>query len=160
MPVISLFCWYKVQQSSIKSKVKWEIAAGLDPSDLVLIKLTPKEAEEELEWKHSKEFQYQGEMYDIVQRENQGDTLLFYCWWDHEETQLNKKVWSLTHQLFHNDQEKKQKENQLLKVYKNLYSQEISKLNLTLAQAETEKEFHYQGRLISRYITPPSPPPK
>lgn len=160
MPAIALYSWFQMEQSTIKRTVKWKIAAGIDKSELVTIKLSKADAEKELKWKHAKEFQFQGEMYDIVERETEGDTLTFYCWWDFEETKLNKKVWALTHRIFNQSQEKQEKEQQLLKVFKSLYFQDLGLVNFNEIEQHSTKKFFYHAFLVNRYTKPNTPPPK
>lgn len=160
MPAVCLYSWFQMEQSSIKRTVKWKIATGIDKSELVTIKLSKADAEKELKWKHAKEFQFKGEMYDIVERKAEGDTLTFYCWWDFEETKLNKKVWALTHRIFNQSQEKQEKEQQLLKVFKSLYCQEHALMNFKETAYQSIKTFFYHAVLVDRYTKPNTPPPK
>ncbi len=69
--------------------------AGLKNSELVELKFSNEQLETEVQWEHSKEFEYRGQMYDVVSRNIVGDSTQFFCWWDYEETELNKKLTSL-----------------------------------------------------------------
>ncbi|HRJ35831.1 MAG TPA: hypothetical protein PK610_07570, partial [Flavobacteriales bacterium] len=79
------------QKMELRKSIKHKIIAGIDRGQLTLIKATPKN-EHLLHWHHSKEFEYQGEMYDIVEKSVSGDTTIYWCWWDNEETALNKTL--------------------------------------------------------------------
>ena len=77
--------------------------SGIDKNDLVFLKFSKKESESELLWEHSCEFEYKGEMYDIVHSEEKGDTIFYWCWWDHDETILNRQLDNLaTQAMGHN----------------------------------------------------------
>lgn len=54
------------------------------------------ETETLLRWEHSKEFEYEGEMYDVVRAETRNDSVFYTLWWDHEETEINQKLARLT----------------------------------------------------------------
>ncbi len=86
------------QKRQVKKEIKERIISGIDKNDLVFLKLSKKESESELLWEHSGEFEYNGEMYDIVHAEETGDTFFYWCWWDHKETKLNKQLDNLVTQ--------------------------------------------------------------
>ena len=86
------------QKRQVKKEIKERIISGIDKNDLVVFKLSKKESETELLWEHSGEFEYRGEMYDIVHSEEKGDTIFYWCWWDYKETKLNKQLDNLVAQ--------------------------------------------------------------
>ena len=92
LPFAGTFMVHKIQKKQIKRTIKRKIIAGIDKSELVLLKFTDKEKQTQLCWEHSKEFEYQGQMYDITDSQTIGDTTYYWCWWDYEETNLNKQL--------------------------------------------------------------------
>lgn len=78
------------------------IISKIDLKDLVLLKFTFNETQSLLKWEHSKEFEFNGIMYDIIRSESKNDSIFYWCWEDREETELNKTVIRLTN-LFLND---------------------------------------------------------
>ena len=99
--------------------------AGLDKSELVLLKLTKQAAETELHWEHSREFEYQGQMYDVVEQFAVNDIIYYRCWWDHAETALNKKLERLVASALEQDPQHRETERQLVYFFKTLYFSEI-----------------------------------
>lgn len=95
--------------------------AGMDKKQLVLLKFTKAEKETQLRWKHSKEFEFKGQMYDVVESEISGDTLSYRCWWDNEETGLNKKLTNLVSDILGNNQQNKENNKRLVQFFKSLY---------------------------------------
>lgn len=83
------------EKQCLKKEIKRNIIAGINKNELVLLKFSREEINTKLRWEHSKEFEYNNEMYDIVESENRNDSVYYWCWWDYEETQLNKKLDSL-----------------------------------------------------------------
>lgn len=160
-PVATTIISLRFERKMIRKEVKRMIIAGLDKKDLVLIKLTRSEKKTQLRWKHSKEFEYKGQMYDIVEKEYKNGITYFWCWWDFEETSLNKKLTRLAAHIFDNSTNKQQKEKKLSNFYHSLYFEECStqivwikisdRINLSLNQPE-----FYQNRSNS----PPNPPPQ
>ncbi len=87
--------------------------AGLEKSELIELKFPNDQLDGELRWEHSKEFEYRGQMYDVASKFVMGDTTIFYCWWDHEETALNKKLRSLVQLAMGQRQHNQNQQNQL-----------------------------------------------
>ena len=77
-----------------KKEVSIKLADGTDNETEVLLKFTHKESSH-LYWEHSKEFQYKGEMYDVIRSEVRGDTNWYWCHWDQKETKIKKSRTSL-----------------------------------------------------------------
>lgn len=59
------------------------------PDDQLTLIIQTPENSKDFEWKHSKEFCYHGEMYDIIRKETAPDeTIKYYCFADKKETSL------------------------------------------------------------------------
>lgn len=97
--------------------------AGLDKKELVYFAFSKKEVETKLRWVHSKEFEFQHQMYDVVEKKIINDSLHLWCWWDFKETKLNKQLQSLLTVAFQNDTKTTQKKEQVFGFYKLMYLQ-------------------------------------
>lgn len=75
----------------IRKEVKRKIKAGLTESEMTLL-IIPNEQLGDLKWKHSKEFKLKGQMYDVIKKENIEWGVKYWCWWDNDETELNKRL--------------------------------------------------------------------
>ena len=83
----------QVKKYWIKREIKEQLQSGKIYDDrVVLLKFSKIEAQKKLRWEHEAEFEYQGQMYDILRQELRNDSLLFWCWWDKEETEINQKI--------------------------------------------------------------------
>jgi hypothetical protein len=92
--VISLFV-YDIKLKQIKRSVKWAYLNQRSNDELVLVKVAKSlEASSNTFFSrvHGKEFEFLGEMYDIVRKSDKGDTTYYYCFHDREETQLAQKI--------------------------------------------------------------------
>ncbi|HEY8401789.1 MAG TPA: hypothetical protein VIK89_11025 [Cytophagaceae bacterium] len=143
----------------IQKEVKWKIIAGIDKNELVLLKFTKEETETKLNWKHSKEFEYNKEMYDIVETEVNGDTISYWCWHDHEETALNRKLADVVAKTFGSNPKSKEKQKQLLDFFKSLYCTSATTY-MTPPEVLNSEGFNYSGNFTSLYSSPPVPPPE
>tara|TARA_R110002012_G_scaffold153906_1_gene314103 strand:+ start:42186 stop:42668 length:483 start_codon:yes stop_codon:yes gene_type:complete len=148
------------QKYQIKREVKWKIIDGLDRSELVLIQLSKSEAKEKLEWEHSKEFEYLGEMYDVVEFAETADSVKYWCWWDHEETSLNQNLAEVVNTLLGNHSDKKEKEGKLITFYQSLFSEKVFQWSALHFNRMSNSSIAYEF-IFEDYINSiPSPPPQ
>jgi hypothetical protein len=158
-PLAAGYLFLKHQKKEVRRAVKWNMIAGLDKEELVLLKFTENETQTKLLWKHAKEFQYDGEMYDIVESSSQGDSIFYWCWWDFEETKLNKQLDQLLAFVLGNNQERKSNQEQITNFYKSLYWERFTSNWNSITQAsEPEKQAEFSYLSISSQ--PPVPPPE
>lgn len=159
-PVVTTFIFLQYQKKQIKREVKWRIIAGIDREELVLLKFTEKEKQTRLNWKHAREFEYSGEMYDIVETELKGDTIYYWCWWDHEETKLNKQLEELVSFACGNNAGTKENQKQLFKFFKSLCFSKLSR------EVTFDIALHHVPNFTCREFecmisdSPPAPPPE
>ncbi len=159
LPISATFLFLHLQMKQVKREVKCKMIAGIDKKELVLLKFSESESQTSLNWKHSKEFEYKGEMYDVVEKKIHGDSIFYWCWWDHEETKLNKKLKSLVADSLGQNPQRKDKQEKLADFFKKLfyeYQQSNFNTNLTLEQAK----FSCTEKLNSFYPYPSVPPPQ
>lgn len=160
-PLVSSYTFLRVQRHRIRKEVKHHIIDGIDKSELVLLKFTPNDSINKLNWKHSKEFEYQKQMYDIVEREYHGDTAYYYCWWDNKETKLNKQLERLLPIAWGHDPIKQKDEANLTVFYKSLYFENIEVYsNTQVPQPEKQLILPYIFNELDLYNSPPVPPPE
>jgi hypothetical protein len=91
-PTAGSLTWLDLERASVKKAVDRHIIAGIEASDLVLLEFSREETGTLLRWEHAREFEYDGQMYDVVETWAVGDTVFFRCWWDREETALNARM--------------------------------------------------------------------
>lgn len=144
----------------MKHEVKWKMIEGINKEELVLLKFTTEEAQNALKWKHSREFEYQKEMYDIVETKVIGDTTYYWCWWDHEETQLNKQLSLLVAKALNSNPEKKEKEDWLSSYFKSFYLQKAFSWKAEEKAKSLESNSIYLLMKYSIHYPPPVQPPE
>lgn len=159
-PVATTYVILKYQKKQVKREVKWKMIAGIDKEELVLLKFTEEEKQTQLNWKHSKEFEYKGEMYDIVETKIVGDTTYYWLWWDHEETKLNKQLSQLVSFALGHNPKNQENQKRLQNFFKSLYFSEDERKE-SLAFFEIKSKFLFgQNFYSSVFLTPPVPPPE
>lgn len=149
-----------LQKKAIQKQVKKILTKNIPKEELVYFRFSRQESQEKLRWKHDREFQYLGEMYDVVYKEIVNDSISYWCWWDTEETALYKKMKDIVAHSPDHLPGKKQSERKWHEFQKNLFcSHYINLPALAEHQAAGERLFTpdlYQS--IQLYST--SPPPE
>lgn len=161
VPFLGTYSWLHVEKRQVKKEIKRQIIAGIDKDALVLLKFTARETETALRWHHSKEFEYQGEMYDIVDSEISGDSIFYWCWWDKAETALNKQLAQLVAQSTQQDPENTQQKQRLADFLKTLVAAKhpgYANHDLSLERNRPTIESTLSQHLDNS--PPPSPPPE
>ncbi|MBW6484043.1 MAG: hypothetical protein K0B10_13405 [Vicingaceae bacterium] len=154
------FAYLKMEKKAIRKSIKHKIIAGIDKNELVLLVFKKEEVDKKVKWKHSKEFQYNGEMYDIVETEFKNDSVYYWVWWDKEETALNQKVANLVRQNFAQNPYQNNKNQVVTHFFKTLY--------FTNTQWQYKIAFGVEIKHVTPYLenfsfwqsSPPSPPPQ
>ncbi|MEZ5173065.1 MAG: hypothetical protein R2850_06080 [Bacteroidia bacterium] len=95
LPVLTQLGSYLLLKHKFEKNAKLNLATTIEKEKLVLLKFSENEVERVLSWKEKNEFEYNGEMYDVMQRFYLGNQVCFYCWPDKSETTLNKKLQAL-----------------------------------------------------------------
>jgi hypothetical protein len=160
VPVLVAYTWLHYKKASVRKEVKWKMIEGIEKEQLVLLKFTTEQSQTILDWKHSKEFEFQGEMYDIVSTEMMGDTILYWCWWDHAETRLNRELDGLVSKVLGGDPKTNENQKRVFSFYKSLFfggqhewKPDIASVALSFSDTPT-------GRISTVLVQPPKPPPK
>ena len=158
IPTIGMFTWLQAQKQAVRKEVKHQLLAQTDRSELVLLKFHPNEMDDKLEWEHSREFEFDDEMYDVVEQEVHGDTTYFYCWWDHEETTLNRQLNELLTLALGQNEDHHQNKQQLQQFFLSLYCLE-NEVDVPIVEFKTEMSTTYEFYWDSRSTKPLAPPP-
>jgi len=159
-PAVLTCFWLSYQKSVVRHAVKQQLMEGLEASEMVLLKFTAAEAKTKLEWEHSREFEYDHQMYDVVDTKTIGDTIYYWCWWDHQETKLNLQLNQMAANAFNNDPQNREKHRWLLSYFKSLYFIEKYYPHLLPPRSRRLRYNEYCFLYNSTSIQPPAPPPK
>lgn len=134
--------------------------SGLKEGELVTLSFSTQEAEAKLDWEHSKEFEYNGQMYDVVESKITADSAVYVCWPDDDETLLNKQLKGIVAVALGHHQKSKESRKNLISFFKSVYCQDIEIQRIAPMARATG--------LLCEYFTfeplwlksPPSPPPE
>lgn len=159
LPFVGTVSWLNYQKKKVKHHFKQEIIASIEKNELVNFTFTLKEAETKLNWEHSKEFEYNNSMYDIVEADTTNNIITYWCWWDSEETELNKKLKKLLANFLGEDTEDKKTKTQFAQFYQSLYHTKNIPWKAIYKEQNKTKNFAYIVDYTSLHFPPTTPPP-
>lgn len=159
-PVIGTYCWLQYQKVVVKREVKWRLIEGMDKEDLVLLRFSKDQTQNRLGWKHPGEFQYNGEMYDVVERLETVDSVFYWCWWDRHETRLNGQIAELASRAMQQDNQVRKNHDRLFNFYKSLYFGKYGVDMCPFFEKDIKNNNEWDDRYDPVSCPPPTPPPE
>ncbi|MCB9272464.1 MAG: hypothetical protein H6564_00390 [Lewinellaceae bacterium] len=158
-PTLGAYIWFCCYRWQVKEGVKKQIIAGLDKCELTLVAFARGEAQARVRWEHAGEFEYLGEMYDVVDIEPKGDSTYYWCWRDRAETALNRQLEGLVAKILENSPENEARQKRLSDFYHSLFCVNAPFLRPLASKAlwEAHRYFFY---LMLIHRPPPVPPPR
>ncbi len=159
-PVAGLYLWLRYEKKLVKEEVKQAILGGLEKDQLVCLNFSVDEVERMIEWENDYEFEYRGEMYDVVETEYSDNSISYWCWHDSKETRLNDRIGDLLAGGLNDDPVNQDKHIKLLQFFKSLYptiTGQIEPTHPIFSSIETDLiRKHWKSPVLS----PPVPPPE
>jgi hypothetical protein len=118
------------------------------------------DAAHKLDWKHSREFGYKGEMYDIIRTSYHGDSVTYWCYWDREETKLRKQRNLIVFNLLGPSPLERNQQNTISVFFRSLYFSTLPLSPTNPAIIDVRRCITPYHPLHSEYHSDPhSPPP-
>ena len=68
----------QIRKKIVRHEIKQRILPGTDRNELMMLRFTKEESEKKLKWEEPGEFEYDGEMYDVVFSESDGITVSYW----------------------------------------------------------------------------------
>ncbi|MCC6724038.1 MAG: hypothetical protein IT258_05970 [Saprospiraceae bacterium] len=146
------------RKEAVREAVKERIMAGVGQNELTQLTFPLQAIETELKWKHSKEFEYKGQMFDVVKSEQRGDSISYWCIHDKAETKINHQLDQLTDLESSKDPQHKATLGNLLDFLKSLFWEQKE-----LPQIVAVRHKSHFSYFLSKYRVYPSsdsPPPE
>jgi hypothetical protein len=150
--------FFKMQEFYLKNQIKSKIKQGIPESELIKFTINT-EIENDIEWIHSKEFRYKGEMYDVIRKSEDSGSTIYYVIHDPKETGLFVNLEKFVAQEKQNDPLQKRILLDIDRILKLIYIQEYISDNLIIKISKIKIFDHYLD-LINSYYKPETPPPK
>ena len=153
---ILFFSWQKHQ---VKEAVKAHLLAGMGASELTELKLSKADAAVLLEWENSREFEYQGQMFDVVESAIEGDSIRYICYQDHAESRLKRELRRLLARPLKDDPATAGTTQRLISFYQSLFCAERPSW-IPPVWVKPRAGFFYASHFGVPAGPPPVPPPE
>ncbi len=147
------------QIGDVRRIVSERIEKGIEKHELILLRFSKEDVNKILEWEHSREFEYRGEMYDVVESRETSDSVFYTCYHDKKETKLKEKLSAYASEknnktpLNHNTQKR------LGSFFSGLFFENLPDLNTQLHSARigyhSNYFFNYKPVFLDRETPPP-----
>jgi hypothetical protein len=115
---------FAIQQQQIRREMKKRIKAGVAEEELVMLAI-PKSLEaapnNRFQRIHSREFRFDGLMYDIVRQEERGDTTFYTCILDELESELFANLHRMMHDEMQSNPDRKRQQRKATQLLDSKY---------------------------------------
>jgi|GEM_PF-604329 len=158
LPFCATYLGLQIQKWRVKHEVKAKLIQGIDKSKLTHFTFSKSQLETELDWEDDHEFEYKGEMYDVIERHEKGDSVKFVCWHDKAETELNQRLQRLVAKAAHSSHEHQARESLYCKFLKSLVITVVPQLALSPIESQRNFASHasqYEFILLDEKLKPP-----
>jgi hypothetical protein len=159
-PFWGSYSYFHLEKKKIMTEVDRALSTGMDKTKLVNFRFSVEDSKTRLTWKHSREFVYQGQMYDIVEQRQDGEFIVFTCYKDNKETRLENNKEKIIAKAIGQDPVRKNQSEKMTDFFKTVFSSDFFSWNPYFLQP---KVFHYSLFTIHYSLftqAPLSPPPK
>ena len=160
LPMWGTFGYLSVQKKQVQKSVKRKMMEGIPREELIYFKFSQEDIATKLNWKHAKEFEFKGEMYDIVERNETEDSAFYWVWWDKEETVHNQKVKRQAQEFLGKTPDQQKQQQFLVSFYQSLFCEEVITLNNNHHTEVTDNYFNDQFFTFETSLDVLGPPPK
>lgn len=160
LPISGTYLFFHFKEIQIKKEVNEFIQNKIEEKDIITLRFSDKEIKTRLVWKHSREFIFEGNMYDIVDQGVDGNMTWYRCYRDHKETRLfNEKEKRIARAIGNDPAQKKQSER-IKQILKTAFQNKSINWNILLPPPSIIlfSIFHFPFSIFPP--SPPVPPPE
>lgn len=158
LPFTGTYTYLHFKKKQIRAAVRKQIFASVPDEELVVLKFAV--GTELLRWEHSSEFEYDGNMYDVVSSVQEGDSVTYRCIPDIRETKVKRSIKELLAKKMGSDPKSKEQHKRLMDFCKALFFQQFRGYAGLPFFAEESTGTAYTMQISDMYFPPPLPPPK
>ena len=91
LPFGSTYLLLPLRKQLIKREVRELLAEEAPREGVTLLQFSRAESRALLRWEHDREFEYRGQLYDVISVTERGDSVWYECFHDRAETELNRR---------------------------------------------------------------------
>jgi len=159
-PSLVCFFWLQHQKNLVKKDVARQINEGMAKEELTRLQFTLDEVQTKVIWRSKQEFEYNHQLYDIVETMVEGDTVFYWCWPDQDETKLEKGIQQVIAQALGRKEKGLVNLDLLISFFRPRVFLSALSLNLPEPYFLACLWPSLSSKLSSFNLQPPSPPPR
>ncbi len=148
----------KAVQWDVRRDVKRRIKAGIPKEELVMLQFSKRQPPSNIVWMHAREFRYEGNMYDVVNQEDIGDSIRYYCILDERDTWLYANIEQQIRQELTGNPQRQRQQTELLQQIPKFFWLPANPIEYGF-KCFTPKPMHTAYAIIAYAPSVPSPPP-
>jgi hypothetical protein len=159
-PALVVYAYLLREKNLVKEANSYENTSLVARAELIELKFSLDEIEQQIDWENEHEFEWKNKMYDVVRQEKKADSIRFWCKYDDEETLINEQLGEVIAYFFVGNSTKRETQQLLEKVFKNLYCYLPEKQvhSILASQLSHHASASFLLNECNRLI--PSPPPE
>jgi hypothetical protein len=150
--------WKFYELKSHRKEIGKQILEGIPIENLTHLSFDDKELAQ-LEWEHSKEFEYKNQMYDVVSAELINGRIHYWCWLDDKESEMHSNFQQLVAKFLGTDQQRNSEKEAIGKLLSSLFTPKNIRLNLDLISKSKKSIYFYLNThseaQLSSFYSPP-----
>ena len=163
MPFVLTKSVLQWQKKAVRKEVKKRINDGLKDEELVKLTFLKNDVDKLLNWIKKDEFDFNGQMYDIVRSWESNDSVFYMCWKDDDESIIKQRLNQLSELEWSKNTSNKRQNERKTDFYKNLIctKQDIPIHQWLVSDESKQTKISFAANDIPSFIRlPHSPPPE
>lgn len=161
VPFFGAWQFLSIQIHQIREQVHAIVLHNLTEDQKLLLTFSNEDALTKLEWEHSREFEYNGEMYDVISLEVNGDSTSYLCYHDVRETRAKNELRNVIASALGSTPHNQKSQSHITDFLKTLFPIEpVHFRPIAESTAERNEIKRYQFSATIHLAIPPTPPPE
>ena len=159
LPFLGTWHFYNSQVSQIRREVKRSIQQGLKDEELVVLSFHTNKIND-LYWEHDDEFEYFGQMYDVISQKEANDSIHYTCYHDTRETFAKNKLRNTIAAALAQKPTEQNRQMLIQLFFKNLFLPDHPTLSPLKVLDETDRFAFFTNGLTPVTLGVPAEPPE
>lgn len=159
LPGLLIFSFLNVEKQNLKEKNRGKSYTDISNKEMIIVQFSLHEVNKCIEWENDHEFEWNGNMYDVVRKEVKLDSIFYWCHLDKEETIINECLDELNRFLAGAESNTEEKQQILNKLFKKLYCADANEWTVYTELEIVSRFISHLTPLNKSEIKVPTPPP-
>lgn len=121
LPFCGSYFWLQGKVKEARDNASAHLQGELPEEETITLTFAIADIETFLEWEHSREFRYNGNMYDVVHTAYHGDSISYQCYLDHKESKLRKAISQLAPKWAQGEPQRDNQQQRIADFFKLVY---------------------------------------